>query len=109
MRAQGGKADGGLRRACDFGQRRENRDRQFVDVGKFAGAGDGILAACDVARTCGARGRDSRLELAGGERGVEAAGTLDILKKPPGCFAQAIRQGFEGSGAGGGIRNPPEV
>src|SRR6185503_5155146 len=91
-----------LLRRCAAGRRRnwrEHRDVRFVEVGKDADAGEGILAPRDGGSAFGADGGDVALNETVLERRGGAARRFNLLKELPGRAAKLISQIFNSAGA----------
>ena len=76
---------------------------------EFAGAGDRRPARGDVATGLLPRFGDARLFAAGSEACDDTALVLDGLKQTPSLLAQGAGQRLEGAGAGGWVRDAPQV
>ena len=90
-----------------YGRNLEHRDRRLGKVGKIAGAGERILAACR--RRQDVRSRTPAtclLDQALFERRPYAAGPFDLLKLAPGRAAELPRQLLDAAGAGARVGDP---
>ena len=97
-------AGGGRRRR---GQK--HGDLLFMNVGKFAGAGQRLFAARDIFRPLPGGLGDLSLKGAARERRRQAAGLFDFLEQGVSFLDQGVGQGLETAGAGGRIRDLAEI
>ena len=97
-----------------FGRKRhrlliEHRDMRLVQIRKFAGAGQHLLAPCDIDLPWGPRRRDLALDQVLFEACEHAPSLLDFLEQCPRGFAKRLCQGFDAAGAGRGIGDFSEI
>ena len=71
-----------------------------MEIGKYADAGERILASRDRGRAFGAHVRDFLLDQAARKRGSDAACRFDLLEQRPGRSAKLVGQIFDRAGAG---------
>ena len=90
-------------------QRSQHINRRLIDVGKFAHAGQCILAACNVFGALSESSGNSFGERFGCKRSAQSAFFLDGLKQRPCMIAKLLRQRFKRAAASGGIRNAREM
>ena len=83
MRGSGSMRHAAATDVCATARNLEHGDRRFGKVGKIAGAGERILAACHRGKRSVANVSDFLLDQALFERGPYAAGPFDLLKLAP--------------------------